>query len=251
LYLTPASGAIAQLPHPAIPVYTTHPGHHTSNYDAAIHSGGPVHPKTGVGSCTLIGFNPKHYNHKAKYQPLGHRHQTYKADNYDCNGAVFAKPGVEFKKFPQPKRFHITNTKATRLVRSCDASGCRKQVLPVRVPTAPVNPLAPFFPPFTHFVLLLRENHTFDDYLGDCATTIAAGCNGVVQSTNHISSVPNLHTLAKTYAMADAYNTGTQPPSGPNHWWLFSGQSSSSSQQQHEVRERREVGGERVGRRLA
>ena len=81
-------------------------------------------------------------------------------------------------------------------------------------------------------MILYRENHTFDDYLGDCATTIQAGCNGVVQSTNHISSVPNLHTLAKTYALMDAYSTGTQPPSGPNHWWLFSAQSSSSSQQQ-------------------
>jgi PKD repeat protein len=53
-----------------------------------------------------------------------------------------------------------------------------------------------------------------------------------VQSTNHISSVPNLHTLAKSYSLLDAYSTGTQPPSGPNHWWLFSAQSSSSSQQQ-------------------
>jgi PKD repeat protein len=33
-------------------------------------------------------------------------------------------------------------------------------------------------------------------------------------------------------ALIDAYSTGTQPPSGPNHWWLFSGQSASSSQQQ-------------------
>jgi phosphoesterase family protein len=96
----------------------------------------------------------------------------------------------------------------------------------------PANPLAPYFPPFTHFVIVYRENHTFDDYLGDCATTIQAGCNGVVQGTNHITSVPNLHTLAKTYALLDAYSTGTQPPSGPNHWWLFSAQSASSSQQQ-------------------
>jgi len=80
--------------------------------------------------------------------------------------------------------------------------------------------------------LLLRENHTFDDYLGDCATTIQAGCLGKVESTNHISQVPDLHALAKQYALLDAYSTGTQPPSGPNHWWLFSGQSSSSSQQQ-------------------
>src|SRR5262249_9820114 len=100
---------------------------------------------------------------------------------------------------------------------------------------AVASPTSVFFPPFTHFVLLYKENHTFDDYLGDCQTTVATSgqtCNGVVQGTNHISSVPNLHTLAKTYALADAYNTGTQPPSGPNHWWMFSGQSASSSQQQ-------------------
>ena len=35
-----------------------------------------------------------------------------------------------------------------------------------------INPLAPYFPPFTHFVIIYRENHTFDDYLGDCATTV-------------------------------------------------------------------------------
>jgi PKD repeat protein len=99
-------------------------------------------------------------------------------------------------------------------------------------PAAAVNPLAPYFPPFTHFVVIYRENHTFDDYLGDCATTVAAGCNGQVESTNHISSVPDLHALAKAYALSDSYSTGTQPPSGPNHWWLFSAQSASSSQQQ-------------------
>ena len=99
-------------------------------------------------------------------------------------------------------------------------------------PTAAVNPLAPYFPPFKHFVIIYRENHTFDDYLGDCATTVIAGCNGQVESTNHISSVPDLHSLAKEYALSDSYSTGTQPPSGPNHWSLFSGQSASSSQQQ-------------------
>ncbi len=227
-YLNPASGSAAQAARPAHPAHLAHLASHDDPADPAD----GVHPKTGVGSCTLIGFNPKHYSHKAKYLPLGHRHQTYIADNYDCQGAVFAKPGVEFRKFPQPKKFHITNTKVVRLVRSCQAGGCRKQMLQVRAPTAAVNPLAPFFPPFTHFVFLVRENHTFDDYLGDCATTIQVGCNGVVESTNHISSVPDLHALAKQYALSDSYSTGTQPPSGPNHWWIFSGQSASSSQQQ-------------------
>jgi PKD repeat protein len=225
-YLNPAIGATTHPAHSvARPAYPTH---HAGNTSPGVHR----HPKTGVGSCTLIGFNPKHYSHKAKYLPLGHRHQSYIPDNYNCTGAVFAKPGVEFRKFPQPKNFHITNSKTVRLVRSCGPGVCSEHVKQVLAPTAAINPTAPFFPPFTHFVLLLRENHTFDDYLGDCATTIQAGCNGVVESTNHISSVPDLHTLAKTYALDDSYSTGEQPPSGPNHWFIFSGQSQSSSQQQ-------------------
>jgi PKD repeat protein len=184
--------------------------------ESAAHGVGTTdtaHPATGVGSCTLKGWNPSTDPDNAKALPAGQRPQSYKPDNYDCAGAHFTAPGAEFAKFPQPHNFpaRSATTKAG---------------------TAGVNPLAPYFPPFTHFVILYRENHTFDDYLGDCATTIQAGCNGVVQSTNHISSVPNLHTLAKTYALLDSYSTGTQPPSGPNHWWLFSAQSSSSSQQQ-------------------
>ena len=185
---------------------------------------GATHPKTGVGSCTLIGWNPNTDPTNAKNLPAGKRPQTYKPDNFDCTGAVFAAPGVEFAKFPQPKNFKITDKNVVKTV------GAKQTV--VGEPTAAVNPLAPYFPPFQHFVIIYRENHTFDDYLGDCATTIAAGCNGQVESTNHISSVPDLHTLAKTYALSDSYSTGVQPPSGPNHWFLFSGQSSSSSQQQ-------------------
>jgi PKD repeat protein len=189
-------------------------------------------PSTGVGSCTLKGWNPSTAPKDAEDLPLGHRRQTYKPDNYNCTGAHFAKPGAEFARFPQPHNFHIVNRPAVRLERVCRKGTCSAQSEPVLQPTVASNPLAPFFPPFTHFVLLLRENHTFDDYLGDCATTIAAGCNGQVMSPNHISSVPDLHNLAKTYALDDSYSTGTQPPSGPNHWWIFTGQSSSSSQQQ-------------------
>jgi PKD repeat protein len=192
---------------------------------------GASRPTTGVGSCTLKGYNPAIDPDDAK-APIGHRLQTYKPDNYNCTGAVFAKPGVEFRKFPQPHDYRITNQHATRMVQSCTLAMCTKQAQSVWKPTAAINPLAPFFPPFTHFVIIMRENHTFDDYLGDCASTVIAGCNGVVESTNHISSVPNLHTLAKTYALGDSYSTGTQPPSGPNHWWLFTAQSASSSQQQ-------------------
>ena len=186
--------------------------------------GGGARPTSGPGSCTLKGWNPATDPRNAKNLPLGQRPQTYKPDNFDCAGAVFAAPGVEFTKFPQPKNFTITNKQVVQ------QAGTTRQV--VSKPTAAVNPLAPFFPAFQHFVVIYRENHTFDDYLGDCASTVIAGCNGQVQSTNHISSVPNLHNLAKTFALSDSYSTGVQPPSGPNHWFLFSGQSSSSSQQQ-------------------
>ncbi len=190
------------------------------------------HPATGVGSCTLKGWNPTQDPRNATNLPVGKRPQGYKPDNYNCTGAKFAAPGVEFRKFPQPHDFRITNQPAVRAVAACRAGACHQQARSVLAPTHASNPLAPYFPPFTHFVVIMRENHTFDDYLGDCATTIAPGCNGKVQSTNHISSVPNLHTLAKTYALSDSYSTGTQPPSGPNHWWLFTAQSQSSSQQQ-------------------
>ena len=185
-----------------------------------------AHPATGVGSCTLKNWNPGADPSDAKDLPQGQRPQTYKPDDYNCTGATFAANGAEFTKFPAPHDFH-----PPRAATPAGTSKAAAQTAP-RTAAATTNPLAPYFPPFTHFVVLYRENHTFDDYLGDCATTVQAGCNGAVQSTNHISSVPNLHALASTYALADAYSTGTQPPSGPNHWWMFSAQSSSSSQQQ-------------------
>ena len=190
------------------------------------------HPTTGVGSCPLKNWNPNADPKNAKDLPLGKRPMTYRPDGFDCTGAVFAQPGVEFATFPQPRDFHVKNAPATRMLTICKSGTCTKQPETTWAPTASVNPLAPYFPPFTHFVVIMRENHTFDDYLGDCATTVGAGCNGVVESTNHISSVPDLHSLAKQYALSDSYSTGTQPPSGPNHWWLFTAQSASSSQQQ-------------------
>src|SRR5262249_1271441 len=133
---------------------------------------------TGVGSCTIKNWNPNLDPDDAKDLPQGARPQTYKPDDFDCTGATFPEDGVEFAKSPQPGNFPVPNQQTGTVSQSAVA----------------INPLAPYFPPFTHFVVLYRENHTFDDYLGDCATTIRAGCNGVVQATNHISSVPNLHT---------------------------------------------------------
>jgi PKD repeat protein len=201
------------------------------------HGNEKKHPATGLGSCTLVNTNAGDPADATKGLPKGDQRINYVPDGYDCYGAKFAKFGVEFKRFPQPKSFHIANEqRAHQKVRVCIQHGfCyfkQARVLhPLAHAAAAINPLAPFFPPFQHVVIVYHENHTFDDYLGDC-TSIYAGCNGVTQSTNHESSVPDLHTMASTYGLDDAYSTGTQPPSGPNHWWLFSGQTQSSSQSQ-------------------
>src|SRR5262245_27561979 len=145
-----------------------------------------AHPATGVGSCTLKNWNANLDPEDAKDLPQGQRPQTYKPDDYDCTGATFAAPGVEFAQFPQPHDFHVNNQQTVR------------QLKAVWQPALATNPLGSYFPPFTHFVILYRENHTFDDYLGDCASTIQAGCNGVVQGTNNISSLTNLQTLHRS-----------------------------------------------------
>src|SRR5215831_21345735 len=119
-----------------------------------------AHPATGVGSCTLKNPDPKLAARNPAKLPLGERKQTYRPDNYDCDGAAFARPGVEFRRFPQPRDYRITNRKVVRLARVCQLGTCSMQRQIVWEPTQSINPLAPFFPPFTHFVLLLRENHT-------------------------------------------------------------------------------------------
>src|SRR5215469_17325080 len=87
-YLSPANGAVADVNQP--------------------------HPATGVGSCTLKNPHPK-----PSARDLRKRIQTYRPDNYDCDGAEFARPGAQFRRFPQPRNYHITNRKAVRLVRVC------------------------------------------------------------------------------------------------------------------------------------
>ncbi|MCL5963261.1 MAG: PKD domain-containing protein [Candidatus Thermoplasmatota archaeon] len=91
----------------------------------------------------------------------------------------------------------------------------------------------PYFPStLTHFVIIYRENHVFDDYLGDLASPMPntwesannaayPNANAVVESTNHIADVPYLHMLAWNYTVFDNYYSGTPPASGPNHWYLF------------------------------
>ena len=190
------------------------------------------HPATGVGSCTLVNTVPGESARAAKAVYRRTRQVNFVPDGYDCFGAKFAKFGVEFRRFPRPKDFRIVNHARDTHARSCVGGVfCQEVLVHSLAPNAAVNPTAAYFPPFTHVVIIYHENHTFDDYLGDCAK-IYSGCNGQVLSPNAISSVPDLHKMASTYALDDAYSTGTQPPSGPNHWWLFSAQTATQLQQQ-------------------
>ena len=94
---------------------------------AAVEASTAGHPTTGVGSCPLKNWNPSTDPKNAKDLPLGHRPMTYRPDDFDCTGAVFAKPGVEFAKFPQPHDFHVSNLPTTRMVNVCKAGTCTKQ----------------------------------------------------------------------------------------------------------------------------
>src|SRR2546428_12673181 len=47
--------------------------------------GAGAHPATGVGSCTLKGWNPRTDPNDAKDLPEGQRPQTYKRDDYNCS----------------------------------------------------------------------------------------------------------------------------------------------------------------------
>jgi len=104
---------------------------------------GHVHPATGVGSCTLNGWNPGSDPEDAKDLPSGDRYQSYKPDDFNCSGAVFAAPGAEFKSDPQPKNFDITNKDALKSVKVCQSGACGMTTTQVAQPTAAVNPLAP------------------------------------------------------------------------------------------------------------
>ncbi|HEX3392584.1 MAG TPA: hypothetical protein VHS55_08475, partial [Solirubrobacteraceae bacterium] len=103
-----------------------------------------LNPATGVGSCTLRNWNPSLDPKNAKSLPEGHRHQTYAPDDFNCIGAVFAQPGVEFSKFPQPQDFHVIDHGSVYN----DQTQTTQPAAQVAHAAAAVNPLAPYFPPF-------------------------------------------------------------------------------------------------------
>ena len=102
---------------------------------------GGAHPATGVGSCTLKNWNPGSDPDDAKDLPQGERPQTYKPDDYNCTGATFAAPGVEFARFPQPKDLRIANRPTVRPVDVCREGVCDAQMRAVSQPAQAINPL--------------------------------------------------------------------------------------------------------------
>ncbi|MHB8605312.1 MAG: alkaline phosphatase family protein, partial [Thermoplasmatota archaeon] len=171
-----------------------------------------------AGTCTLKDWNPAHDPVGAANLPAGARYQRYGVDNYDCAGSVFAPDHVEFAQFPQPANFPQVP------IPQLGSDGRLDPFAGARSTTSA------YVPPFTHFVIVMRENHVFDDYLGDCKS-FNSSCDGQNQTTNHVSSVPRLHDLAKKYSLFDAYSSGVAPPSGPNHWYLFAAAVMTQAQQ--------------------
>jgi hypothetical protein len=86
-------------------------------------------------------------------------------------------------------------------------------------------------------VYIVRENHVFDDYLGDCALNINASCDdnqGWQSPTNGITSAspettpngnqlvtPHLHDLARNYTVFDNMYSSIDPYSSQAHAYLY------------------------------
>ncbi len=87
----------------------------------------------------------------------------------------------------------------------------------------------PAFPSnLTHFIYIVRENHAFDDYLGDCASTINVTCNGGTDYTSQMNAqadVPYLHQWARSYSMFDNMYSSIDPYSTQAHAYLFTANS--------------------------
>ncbi len=103
------------------------------------------------------------------------------------------------------------------------------------VAPGPVTTTLPEFPSnLTHFVLILRENHVFDDYLGDCSLNINNTCNGgksynstatgtsvETAPSGHQILTPYLHDWARNYSVFDNFYSSIDPWSAQGHNYLF------------------------------
>ncbi len=102
-----------------------------------------------------------------------------------------------------------------------------------QAPAVSLSSGLPEFPSnLTHFVYIVRENHVFDDYLGDCFSTINDTCNygaDYTTQTNHIADVPYLHHWAQMGTVFDNMYSSIDPYSAQAHAYLFSADVSGGS----------------------
>ncbi|MDE1819539.1 MAG: PKD domain-containing protein [Euryarchaeota archaeon] len=91
----------------------------------------------------------------------------------------------------------------------------------------------PLFPSnLTHFVYIVRENHVFDDYLGDCHSTINNTCNYGADYTaggynggasgSHVTDTPFLHSWGQKGTVFDNMYSSIDPYSTQAHAYLIS-----------------------------
>lgn len=108
-------------------------------------------------------------------------------------------------------------------------SGHETAATSTSAPTYSSSSLPPFPSNLTHFIYIVREDHDFDDYLGDCATTINATCNGGTDQTGaYESDVPDLHAIARSNSVFDNYYTSLSPYAGQAHQFEFTGTENGS-----------------------
>lgn len=101
----------------------------------------------------------------------------------------------------------------------------------------------PEFPDnITHFIFIDRENHAFDDYLGDCYSDINDTCNYGADYNSPTSGTsttetspsgdqlltPDLHWLARNYSVFDNYYTSIDPYSAQAHAYIFTADTDTS-----------------------
>jgi phospholipase C len=79
------------------------------------------------------------------------------------------------------------------------------------------EPLVAQSPKILHIVILIKENHTFDDYFGRFGNNANADPSYARYGENDI---PNMWHLAENYVLCDTYYASSNDMSFPNHFYL-------------------------------
>src|SRR5438552_3932381 len=104
-------------------------------------------------------------------------------------------------------------------ITSLAMSGCAAATTPGPVPGS-----------IKHVVIVVKENHSFDNYFGSleapplslshCTSRLAQ-----VSCQYDSSDIPDYYRYVRTFGYADNYFTDVRGPSWPNHMMMIAGQS--------------------------